>query len=445
MSNISVGYLSRRSLQVEAADSVTLRGITVTHLRQDALRGLQVRDTTSGVGSVSISGLTVRRADPGSLRFADGAPVTLTDLLLTGGCVCSTPSWAHQLLLGRHCGDEDGIYGNANTPLRGEECSFSGDGEGTFDGRSGGLAEEREALLQQIEAGLCTVDRGDSLSLADLTARHCGESADAGGLGGEPADCSPVLSIWWSYLGVILLTALLLMLAALPATAAVRYHRRRQKQRPDRLDRLELTGPGADRQCSADTAAAGGGQRGASPSCRPMMPIEKADQEPEAMYTDVIYRMPEDAHPTEKGPPVGGSQSEPPNAGPPRTEEECSCSAIGLYAVSEKTRGCSCKPPAQLNGSEPAYANMPDGEMATEPAAKIGAASQEYGYSNTEVRKCISINYAVSYHKYPIKYESVLVFYLNYEFVCNCLFYVGSYFSEVQCRNHHGNVKCVDN
>ena len=113
MSNISVGYLSRWSLQVEDADSVALRGITVTHLQRDALRGLQVSDTT---GSVSISGLTVRRADPGSLRFADGAPVTLTDLLLTGGCVCSTPSWAHQLLLGPHCGDEDGIYGNANTP-----------------------------------------------------------------------------------------------------------------------------------------------------------------------------------------------------------------------------------------------------------------------------------------------------------------------------------------
>ena len=327
MSSISVGYLSRWSLQVEDADSVTLRGITVTHLRQDALRGLQ------GVGSVSISGLTVRRADPGSLRFADGAQVTLTDLLLTGGCVCSTPSWAHQLLLGPHCGDEDGIYGNANTPLRGEECSFSGDGEGTFDGRSGGLAEERESLLQQIEAGLCTVDRGDSLSLADLTAWYCGESADSGGLGGEPTDSSPVLSGWWSYLGVILLTVLLLMLAALLVTAAVRYHRRRQKQQPD--------------------------------------------QEPEAIYDDVLYHLPEVAHPTD--------------AGPPRTEE-CSCSAIGRYPMSSETRNCSCKPPGRSNNSETMYVSMAGGKMGTGPAGKIRHAPEQHVYSNNVVRKCIFLN-----------------------------------------------------
>ena len=233
-------------------------------------------------------------------------------------------------------------------PLRGEECSFSGDGEGTFDGRSGGLAEEREALLQQIEAGLCTVDRGDSVSLADLTARHCGESADSGGLGGEPTDSSPVLSGWWSYLGVILLTALLMMLAALLVTAAVRYHRRRQKQQPD--------------------------------------------QEPEAIYDDVLHHLPEVAHPTD--------------AGPQRTEEECSCSAIGRYPMSEKTRDCSCKPPARSNSSETMYVNMAGDKIGTGPAGKIRHVPERHVYSNTVVRKCIFLNYAITFQKFSIKYKA---------------------------------------
>ena len=95
LTNSVIGELAPRALQVRATSSVSLEEVIVTQLRPDALSGLQVAD-----GSVSVSGLTVRRAEPGSLRFADDTPVTLTDLLLTGGCVCSSPSWAHQLLLG---------------------------------------------------------------------------------------------------------------------------------------------------------------------------------------------------------------------------------------------------------------------------------------------------------------------------------------------------------
>ena len=153
LTNSVIGELAPRALQVRATSSVSLEEVIVTQLRPDALSGLQVADNTTsgdGGGGLSISGLTLRRAEPGSLRFADGAPVTLTNLLLTGGCVCSSPSWAHQLLLG--------------------SPDDSRDAPPTSDDP----APERDSLLRQIEAGHCTV--GDSrVSLANFTARSCGD------------------------------------------------------------------------------------------------------------------------------------------------------------------------------------------------------------------------------------------------------------------------------
>ena len=164
LTNSVVGELAPRALQVRATSSVSLEEVMVTQLQPDALSGLQVADNTTsgdggggistsgdGGGGLSISGLTLRRAEPGSLRFADGAPVTLTDLLLTGGCVCSSPSWAHQLLLGSPDDSRD-------APLTSDDPA----------------PERRHTLLRQIEAGHCAI--GDSrVSLAAFTVRCCGD------------------------------------------------------------------------------------------------------------------------------------------------------------------------------------------------------------------------------------------------------------------------------
>ena len=380
ISNTSVGRLSPWSLQAEAAVSVTLRGVNVTHLQQDSLRGLQV---TNGVEGIAVSGLTVRRAEPGSLRFAHGAPVTLTKLRLTGSCVCSTPSWATQLLLGPHGDDQDGVSSNTSDPLIVEEDPFGGREEGTsgnIDRRpsSDRLAEERDLLLQQIEAGLCTVG-GGSISLADFTVRRCGDSADAGGLSGEPA--AP-LAGWWSYLGVVLSAALLLGGVALLVVVVARC-RRRLKPQPDRLERLEITAAGTVRLCSADRPEAGGEQCGAGTS-------NNSDQEPEAVYSEVTD-CPADVagYRTDKNPPAWRSHRESVSGKSPGPRD-CSCSPNGLHAVAAKAEWCSCKP-VRLTDSEPVYTNVPGGEIGAKPPAEScpqydAVREEPPEHHNTEVR-----------------------------------------------------------
>ncbi|XP_043190849.1 uncharacterized protein LOC122364495 [Amphibalanus amphitrite] len=359
VSSTSVGELSSWALQVASADSVSLHRLKVGFLRRDALRGLQL---TESDGGLSVDGLSVERAEPGALRLSAAAPVALTDLQLTGGCACSTPSWARQLLLGASNGarNASGFRGTVNT-----------------------ITEEQDALLRQIEAGNCTVE---GISLGEFTAQHCGTPAGAGGLKGQSDDHAP-LAPGWSYLGVAALASLLLALTVLLIIIVVRCCRRLPKSRSDRPWRSEPAGADCVGQHSAGGKTAPG-----SPGayCRLVIPGDTGQSQ--AIYSEVA------------DPPMAARPSESAHPNSPEARA-CTCPPTARYAVSADTAGCSCQPD-RLRDAEHTYANMP-GAGRVDASAADARADQDAAQS--PLRRDSQVEAAAAEERGPVLAAAAVV------------------------------------